>query len=124
MVIHGAKGDVTVTVEIADTPDTQTRGLMYRRDLAAQAGMLFLFAEASERSFWMKNTPLPLDMVFIGADKRILGIVANTKPFTTNGVGVAGASQYVLEVNGGFCAEHGLAAGDRVDFLGVEGKGQ
>lgn len=96
---------------------------MYRRDLAADAGMLFLFPTESEQHFWMKNTPLPLDMVFIGTDKRIVGIVPDTRPFTTNPVGVPSPSQFVLEVNAGFCAKHGVAAGDQVDFVRIESGG-
>jgi len=119
VVIHARQGDVTVAVEVADTPDTRARGLMYRKDLAADAGMLFVFPNETEQRFWMKNTPLPLDMIFIGADRRIVGIVPDTRPFTTNPLGVDALSQYVLEVHAGFSAKHGIAAGDRVDFVRV-----
>lgn len=117
VVIHAARGAVTVQVEIADTPDKRASGLMYRRDLASDAGMLFLFATPSPQKFWMKNTPLPLDMIFIGPTATIVGIVADTKPFTTNPLGPDEASQYVLEVNAGFAAQHGVAVGDQVEFL-------
>ena len=119
MVIHTAHGPVTIKVEVADTPDARAHGLMYRRDLAADAGMLFVFAKESDQQFWMKNTPLPLDMVFIGADRRIVGVVADTRPFSTNSLGVSKPSQYVLEVNGGFCAKHGVAAGDVLEFFQI-----
>jgi hypothetical protein len=119
VVIHATRGAVTVPVEIADTPDKRATGLMYRRDLGADAGMLFLFAQASAQKFWMKNTPLPLDMIFIGPTAKIVGIVADTKPFTTNPLGPDEASQYVLEVNAGFAAKHGVAVGDQVEFLRV-----
>jgi len=119
VVIHSARGPVTVKVEVADTPDARAHGLMYRRDLAADAGMLFIFPSESEQQFWMKNTPLPLDMVFIGADRRIVGIVADTRPFSTNPLGVSAPSQYVLEVHAGFCATHGVAAGDTMEFVDV-----
>jgi len=92
---------------------------MYRRDLAADAGMLFLFPVEAEQQFWMKNTPLPLDMVFIRHDHTIAGIVADTRPFTTRPLSVGAPSQYVLEVHAGFCARHGITAGDRVEFVGV-----
>lgn len=121
VLIHSARGPVTVQVEVADTPDTRARGLMYRRDLAPEAGMLFIFPAETEQQFWMKNTPLPLDMVFIGKEFRIVGIVANTRPFTTNPLGVEALSQYVLEVHAGFCAGHGIAPGDQVEFLRVFG---
>ncbi len=115
---------MTVQVEIADTPDTRARGLMYRRDLPADAGMLFIFTTESQQQFWMKNTPLPLDMIFIDKGRRIVGIVPETRPFTTNPLGVDAPSQYVLEVNGGFCARHGIQAGDIVDFGRLVDTGQ
>jgi uncharacterized membrane protein (UPF0127 family) len=119
VVIHSNHGPVTVQVEIADTPDTRARGLMYRRELGANAGMLFVFPNESDQQFWMKNTPLPLDMVFIGQQRHIVGIVPETRPFTTNSLGVGVSSQYVLEVNGGFCARHGIRTGDAVEFVRI-----
>lgn len=119
VVIHAAHGPVAVNVEIADTPDARARGLMYRRDLAADAGMLFIFPTPSVQRFWMKNTPLPLDMLFITEDRHVAGVVADTHPFTTTPVGVDAPSQYVLEVHAGFCAQHGIAAGDAVEFVRV-----
>ena len=110
-------------VEVADTPDARAHGLMYRRDLSADAGMLFVFSTASEQTFWMKNTPLPLDMIFIGSDRHIVGIVADTRPFTTNPLGVSTPSQYVLEVNAGFSAKHGVTTGNGVDFVRLPSSG-
>jgi len=119
VVLHAARGAVTVPVEVADTPDKRATGLMYRRDLAPDAGMLFLFTKASPQKFWMKNTPLPLDMIFIGPTAKIVGIVADACPFTTNPLGPDEPSRYVLEVNAGFAAKHGLAVGDQVEFVRV-----
>jgi uncharacterized membrane protein (UPF0127 family) len=119
VVIHSAHGPVTVKVEIADTPEALARGLMYRRDLGADAGMLFVFPKESDQQFWMKNTPIPLDMVFIDKQRRIVGIVPEARPFTTNSRGVGVPSQYVLEVNGGFCVRHGISPGDTVDFVRI-----
>ena len=119
VVIHAARGPVRVDVEVADTPDTRSRGLMYRSDLAPNAGMLFVFSAAAEQRFWMKNTPLPLDMIFIGSDRTVVGIVPDTHPFTTNPLGVSAPSLYVLEVHAGFSAAHGVAAGDAVELVGV-----
>lgn len=124
VVIHSRSGPVTVRVEVAATPDTRARGLMYRRDLGADAGMLFIFPTESDQQFWMKNTPLPLDMVFIGKHHRIVGIVADTRPFTTNPLGVGTPAQYVLEVNAGFCAQHGISTGDQVEFQRVSATGE
>ncbi len=108
----------TVSVEIADTDTTRELGLMYRRHLDENAGMIFVFAAPSHQQFWMKNTVIPLDMIFAGADGRIIGIVREAKPFTESIDAVAGDSQYVLEVNGGFCARHQVKAGDTLRFAG------
>ena len=123
VIIRSAQGPVTVHVEVVDTPDTRARGLMYRRDLAADAGMLFVFEAESDQHFWMKNTPLPLDMIFIGANHKIVGIVADTRPFTTNSQSVGTPSQYVVEVHAGFCAAHRIATGDSVEFVRVANLG-
>jgi len=121
VVLHTKQGDVTVSVEVADTPDERSLGLMYRKELAADAGMLFLFDEPQHLTFWMKNTVLPLDMIFITADRRVLGVVKNATPFTQTSRSVPGESQYVLEVNAGFSDKHGVADGDTVTFQGVPG---
>ena len=120
VVIYSSRGPVSVKVEVADTPDARAHGLMYRNDLAPDAGMLFIFPTESEQRFWMKNTPLALDMIFIGADQRIVGIVPDTRPFTTTSLGVSAPSQYVLEVHAGFCAKHGITTGNKVEFVRVE----
>ena len=116
VVVHAAKGPVAISVEIAATPARRERGLMYRNDLGADAGMLFLFPQDSDLRFWMKNTPLPLDMIFIDASHTIVGIVADTRPFSTQALGVGKPSRYVLEVHAGYAAKHGIASGDKVDF--------
>jgi uncharacterized membrane protein (UPF0127 family) len=108
----------TVKIELADTPQKQEMGLMYRDALAGDAGMLFVFAEPSHQVFWMKNTRIPLDLLFADSQQRVIGIVANAEPYSEARIGVPGDSQYVLEVNGGFCQQRGVKAGDRLDFLG------
>ncbi len=107
-----------VRVEIADTPSKREVGLMYRKHLDEDAGMLFIFPESGHLSFWMKNTVIPLDMIFADSDARVVGIVADAEPFTETPRGVDGSAQYVLEVNAGFCARHHVAAGDRFEFAG------
>ena len=124
VILHPQSGPgVRVTVELALKPEERQRGLMYRRDLGANAGMLFVFPQSADHSFWMKNTPLPLDMIFIGEDLRIAGIVANTVPFALVSRSIGVPSRYVLEVNGGFAERHGLQRGDRVELpnLGAAG---
>jgi hypothetical protein len=89
---------------------------MYRRELSAGSGMLFIFDSELQQAFTMRNTYIPLDMIFISRDWRIVGIVENTTPLTDGPYGVQGASQYVLEVNGSYCREQGISVGDTVRF--------
>ncbi len=109
----------TVSVEIARSDPDRAKGLMYRRELAADAGMLFLFEETAAHPFWMKNTLIPLDMIFIGEDGRVAGIVARAVPGDLSPRSAGGPSRYVLEVNGGWAEAHGVGAGDRVRFENV-----
>jgi uncharacterized protein len=108
-----------VAVEIADTGAAREVGLMYRQHLAENAGMLFVFKQPQHLAFWMKNTEIPLDMIFAGADDTITGVVANAEPFSERQLSIEGDSQYVLEVNGGFAGHHGIRPGDHMQFLGV-----
>lgn len=108
----------TVEVEIADTPDTRELGLMYRKKLDANAGMLFIFPAAEKAHFWMKNTVIPLDMLFADSDGKVLGIVANAPPYSEALLGGFDGTLYVLEVNGGFAASHGIVDGDHLEFRG------
>jgi uncharacterized membrane protein (UPF0127 family) len=112
------RNPVAVTVEIASTPRERQRGLMYREDLAADAGMLFIFEAPQQLSFWMHNTYIPLDMIFIKADLTVLGVVENTTPLSDDSCSVPGPSQFVLEVNALFARRHGIAAGTRVQLPG------
>jgi uncharacterized protein len=109
-----------VRVEIARTEPERRRGLMNRTALDEDAGMLFLFDESAEHGFWMMNTLIPLDMIFIDEDGRIVGIVERAEPRTTTSRTVGRSSRYVLEVNGGWSAAHGVRAGDRVRFENVQ----
>lgn len=118
-VVHTARGPVTVSLEVAATPAAQQRGLMYRTALADDHGMLFVFPDARPHDFWMKNTLIPLDMIFIAADGRVVGIRAETPPLSTAPIGVAEPSRWVLEVPGGYAARRGIAAGDTVELRGV-----
>ena len=112
----GGGRELTFQVEVADTPAKRELGLQYRRDLPPDRGMIFLFPTESEHSFWMKNTPLPLDMIFISKDLKIVGIVEQAVPFSTDSRSVSAASQFVLEINGGLSKRHGIKAGDSVRF--------
>ncbi|MDL1872188.1 DUF192 domain-containing protein [Deltaproteobacteria bacterium PRO3] len=102
--------------ELAATPAQLAQGLMYRQELGPERGMLFIFPEVTQTSFWMKNTLIPLDMIFIGADKKIVSIVENAAPQTTTPRSAEGPFQYVLEVEGGRSAALGVQPGDKVEF--------
>jgi uncharacterized membrane protein (UPF0127 family) len=120
VVIHTANGNVTsVAVEVADTPDTQTRGLMYRQKLEPDHGMIFLFEDERPHSFWMKNTQIPLDMIFISRSGVIVGIHPNAEPLALVPIDVGKPSRAVLEVAGGWAAAHGIAAGDHVTYRNI-----
>ena len=110
---------VPFRVEIARLPKEREQGLMYRDRMAADAGMLFIFEHPGPLSFWMKNTLIPLDMIFIGGDRRIVGIVENAEPGTLSARQVDGPAKYVLEINGGLSAKLGIQAGTAVDLSGV-----
>src|ERR1700735_5777902 len=106
----------TVAIEVANTNEQRERGLMFRKHLDDDAGMIFVFPDSDSRNFWMHNTEIPLDMMFADSSFRITGIVADAKPETATLRGVAGPSQFVLEVNGGFCAKHQIKPGDHFNF--------
>ena len=117
--IHAAGAVVDVALEIADTPETRTRGLMYRNELPDGRGMLFVFDEDANHEFWMKNTLIPLDMIFIAADGRVVGVHPDATPLSTASIGVGSPSRFVLEVPGGWTARHRVLAGDQVELRGV-----
>jgi uncharacterized membrane protein (UPF0127 family) len=110
---------VTFRLELALTPQEQERGLMFRKSLDADAGMLFVSKFEGPHVFWMKNTLIPLDMIFIDDSGRIVGIVERAEPLTLVNRDVGVPSRYVLEVNGGWAEAHGVGAGDLVRFENV-----
>ena len=103
-------------VEVADTPESQARGMMFRTELGPDEGMVFNYDGTTAQSFWMKNTPLPLDIIFVGPDGTISNIAANTVPYSLDPVYSVGSVLGVLELAGGRAAELGIEAGDRVEW--------
>jgi uncharacterized membrane protein (UPF0127 family) len=105
------------TMEVASTPQTRSKGLMFRRELDPREGMLFLFPEEQRLSFWMKNTFIPLDMVFVSREWKVVGVLENVPPHTENPRQVDATSQYVLEFVAGTVKRVGIGAGSvvRVD---------
>ena len=110
------EGAVRVPVEIAATPEKRTRGLMWRDSLASDEGMLFVCDDARPRSFWMKNTLIALDIVFIGPDRRVVAIAEHTEPYSTRTIPSGAPARWVLEVNAGFCRTHGVTVGTEVEL--------
>ena len=107
-------GTHSFLVEIADNDAERARGLMYRKDLPEGRGMLFDFKREQDVGFWMKNTYIPLDMIFIRADGTIRRIAANTEPLSERTVPSGGPVRYVLEVIGGTGRKLGIEPGDKV----------
>jgi uncharacterized membrane protein (UPF0127 family) len=103
-------------VELADTPEAQARGLMFRDRLGDNEGMIFPSPAPEPRSFWMKNTPLSLDIIFVGPDGRITNIAAGTVPYSLDSVRSKGPASAVLELRAGRAAALGIVPGDRVIF--------
>ena len=113
-------GPHAVEVEGAATDPMRERGMMWRKGLAEGKGMLFVFPTEEEHSFWMRNTLIPLDMIFIDAKGVIVGIVENASPGSLVSRSVGVPSKYVLEVPGGWSQKIGLRAGSRAELRGLE----
>jgi len=114
LTIDTARGPVRLTVEIADDDAERNRGLMFRDSLGDDRGMLFDFPTPEMASFWMRNTRISLDIIFIGVDGRILNIADHTVPFSEESVRAAGLTRGVLEIRAGRAEELGIRPGDRV----------
>lgn len=112
------RGDKVLTfrVELARTSQEQAKGLMFRTKMGPDEGMLFPFDPPRGASFWMRNTVIPLDLIFVGRDGRILNIAANAIPYDETPLMSEGAAKAVLELNGGRAAELGIVAGDKVEW--------
>jgi len=114
VVVTSASGEHLFTAEVAATPAARARGLMHRESLAPDAGMLFLFEPPRRVSFWMKNTLISLDMLFIDEAGRIVAIAERTEPETLTGHGPDQPVRAVLEINGGLADRLGIRPGDEV----------
>jgi len=114
LVVQTAKGERTFSVEVVREEKERSRGLMFRQELAENLGMLFDYDPPQQISFWMKNTFLSLDIIFIGSDGRILNIAEKTTPLSLERLPAEGKVRGVLEINGGLSAKLGIKPGDRV----------
>ncbi len=108
-----------IQIEKAITSQEQTKGLMFRENLNENSGMLFIFPDQKIRQFWMKNTLIPLDMIWINENKEIIGITKNAQPCKADPCQIYasnGPAKYVLEINAGFAQKKGLEKGQKIDF--------
>jgi uncharacterized protein len=108
---------VIVNVEVADNEGERMQGLMYRFSMAENNGMFFIFEDEDLRAFWMKNTYIPLDIIYISAGNEIMSIQKYTQPQSTYSLPSEKPAKYVLEVNAGFSDKYGLKQGDKIEFL-------
>ena len=114
-----ARGPWVVRVEIAGDEASRARGLMYRRSLEPDRGMIFVFPASEEHTFWMHNTLIALDMIFLDEGRAVIGVVANVAPQTDTPRTVGRPSRYVIEVAAGDAAVHAVGPGTRAVFIGV-----
>jgi uncharacterized protein len=110
---HNPDGSVShrYQLEAAVTPDQRNRGLMFRREMADDSGMIFIYPAEADNQFWMKNTHLPLDIVFIDSNMKVVGVAENTKPFSMKSVGVGKKSKFVVELLAGQAKLVGIREG-------------
>lgn len=121
LVIETASGAVPFAVELADTPEERAQGLMFRESLPPDGGMLFVYPRDQMIGMWMKNTLIPLDMLFIGGDGHILGIAERTVPLSLRTISSESPARAVLEINGGTAERQGIRAGDRIRHPALDG---
>jgi hypothetical protein len=113
---HDGSTAVSITIEIADTPEARIRGLMERWSLPDLHGMLFIFDSPEVQGFWMHNTPLSLDMIFVDENRRVLNIAESTTPMSKQTYASRGPAKYVVEVKAGFAKRHGIAEGMTIQW--------
>lgn len=116
LTIDTGKEKLKVSVEVVVSPKLREKGLMYREELVDGQGMLFVFQAEEERSFWMKNTLIPLDIMFVDSSRTVVGIVHRARPRREKSLSVGVPSRFVLEVPGGYCSRHGVHRGARLEF--------
>lgn len=106
-----------IDIEIADTYKTREQGLMYRRSMKENRGMLFIFEREERQTFWMKNTHIPLDLIFVNNDLRIVHIAKNAQPYSLKQIPSFEYARYVVEVNAGYCGKYKVNVGNYIAFI-------
>lgn len=111
-----SKAITVIEIEVADDNAEREQGLMYRDTMAENTGMLFLMETEEPQAFWMKNTIISLDIIYAGSDRRIVSIHRNCKPYSLDQIVSGKPALYVVEVNAGYTAKHGINVGDMISF--------
>lgn len=114
--VTGTSGRHVFRSELARTSAEQAKGLMFRTELGDEEGMIFLRNPPDMATFWMRNTVIPLDIIFVGLDRRVMNIAANAVPYDETPLPAAGPTLAVLEINGGLAAKLGIKPGDKVEW--------
>ncbi len=105
-----------IDIELADTPAKREKGLMHRKAMNENNGMLFIFDNEERQSFWMKNTHIALDLIFVNAEKEIVHIATNNAPYSLKQINSYEYAMYVVEVNADFCLKYKINTGDKISF--------
>jgi hypothetical protein len=112
--LRGGDAITSIAIEIAESDSARQRGLMQRTSLPENSGMLFIFNREEVQSFWMANTPLSLDIMYVNADSQIVDIAKYTRPFSPSSITSEAPARYVIEVPAGYSDTHGITESDRV----------
>lgn len=112
----GGEDISTISIALADEPDERNQGLMDVNEMGQDEGMLFIFDNEEPQAFWMANTPLPLDIMYVNNDSVIVRIYQNTTPFSQTTLPSEAPARYVVETNGGYALRHGITEGDKIRF--------
>lgn len=121
LVFEGERGDVPIDVEIAQTTEQRRIGMMFRNSAADGTGMIFLMPREEPHQFWMRNTLIPLDMVFVNGRMEVVGVLSDVQPLTLEGRGVPRPSRFVVELPGGYAARVGITVGSKMRAEGIPG---
>jgi uncharacterized membrane protein (UPF0127 family) len=106
-----------IDIQIANNDFDRELGLMFRKQMDENKGMLFIFSEEAKQSFWMRNTLISLDMVFVNASNKIVTIHKNTQTLSDQSYPSTAPAKYVVEVNGGYCSKHNINEGDKINYI-------
>lgn len=120
LTINNATGHHTLTLEVAISKEEQATGLMFRRSLGPDEGMIFIYPEDQEITMWMKNTYVPLDMIFLRRNGTVLRIERNTEPLSERVIASGGQARAVIELRAGSANRLGIEVGDKIDFPGLQ----